>query len=194
MIISYCARCGKRNDVTIWPSTITTNAIDACTCPNVTILPPAIDVRKINAEEISANARNVLSKGEDEKGATSYGEHYKGFPFEVVDIAEAYNLTFNEGNVVKYVLRWRRKGGLTDLMKARDYLNRLIAQEEKRLQEKSEQLSERGLAQKILSWIERTEQENMQEDISLEGVASRLSALANDIEALCKEHISKAGE
>jgi len=73
--------------------------------------------------------------GLTEQQQRAYGQHYKGFQFEVVDIAEAYGLNFAEGNVLKYLLRWRRKDGLTDLMKARDYLNRLIAQEEKRLSE-----------------------------------------------------------
>lgn len=123
-----------------------------------------------------------------------YAEHYKGHSFEPVDIAEAYQLNFNEGNVVKYLLRWRKKDGIKDLQKARYYIERLISLEERRLQEAGKSLSERGLAQKILSWIERTEQENMQEDISYESVVSRLSVLANDIEALCKEHISEAGE
>ena len=35
-----------------------------------------------------------------------------------------------EGNVMKYVFRWRDKDGITDLYKARDYLNALIANEE----------------------------------------------------------------
>jgi hypothetical protein len=67
-----------------------------------------------------------------------YSEHYKGYPFEPVDIAEAYNLDFNEGNVVKYLLRWRKKDGIKDLRKARYYIERLISLEERRLREAGE--------------------------------------------------------
>ena len=35
-------------------------------------------------------------------------------------------LDFNEGNIIKYISRWRKKNGLEDLLKARDYLNYLI--------------------------------------------------------------------
>lgn len=39
-------------------------------------------------------------------------------------------LNFAEGNVVKYVSRWRRRGGIRDLKKARHYLDMLIEEEE----------------------------------------------------------------
>ena len=35
-------------------------------------------------------------------------------------------LGFAEGNVIKYVSRWRDKGGIDDLRKARHYINLLI--------------------------------------------------------------------
>jgi hypothetical protein len=35
-----------------------------------------------------------------------------------------------EFNVMKYVLRWKQKNGLEDLYKAREYLSRLIDNEE----------------------------------------------------------------
>ena len=48
-------------------------------------------------------------------------------PFDVID---AFGLDFYEGNIIKYVCRWRKKNGLEDLRKARTYLNRIIAQQE----------------------------------------------------------------
>lgn len=42
----------------------------------------------------------------------------------------ANELNFFEGNVVKYVTRWRHKNGLDDLRKARVYIDELIRQEE----------------------------------------------------------------
>lgn len=53
-------------------------------------------------------------------------------------------------------------------------------------------MSEKERAQKILSWIERTQQENMQDDnTSLQQVTDRYHVLVEDIEKLCREHISK---
>jgi hypothetical protein len=36
------------------------------------------------------------------------------------------NLDWHEGNIVKYVSRWKVKGGIGDLYKAMDYLKQLI--------------------------------------------------------------------
>lgn len=59
--------------------------------------------------------------------------HYTAGNVECIDGIEAAveGLTgaeaFNTGQVLKYVWRWKRKGGLEDLRKARWYLDRLIA-------------------------------------------------------------------
>ena len=42
------------------------------------------------------------------------------------DYALSQNLGFFEGNIIKYVSRWRNKGGVQDLQKAMTYLQRLI--------------------------------------------------------------------
>jgi len=48
-----------------------------------------------------------------------------------IDVIEAWGLGYHEGTVLKYLSRWRRKGGLEDLKKSAWFLNRLIEQEEK---------------------------------------------------------------
>jgi hypothetical protein len=48
-------------------------------------------------------------------------------PFDVID---AFGLDFYEGNVVKYLVRWRKKGGVADLRKARTYLDEIIKRAE----------------------------------------------------------------
>lgn len=40
--------------------------------------------------------------------------------------AYSHNLDFFEGNIVKYVTRWRHKNGTQDLYKAKMYLDKLI--------------------------------------------------------------------
>ena len=36
------------------------------------------------------------------------------------------NLGFCEGNILKYITRWKDKGGIEDLRKAKHYMNMLI--------------------------------------------------------------------
>lgn len=54
------------------------------------------------------------------------GDHYKGKTVQPWDFIAANGLGFFEGNVVKYVTRWKDKGGPEDLQKARHYLDKLI--------------------------------------------------------------------
>lgn len=54
------------------------------------------------------------------------GSHYKDLKIQPVEYITANNIPYMEGNVIKYVTRWREKGGLRDLEKARHYLDMLI--------------------------------------------------------------------
>lgn len=56
--------------------------------------------------------------------------HYAKLKMQPWDYILANGLNFFEGNVVKYVTRWRHKNGLDDLRKARVYIDELIRQEE----------------------------------------------------------------
>lgn len=56
--------------------------------------------------------------------------HYTQGKMECIDAIEGLGLPFHEAQVLKYITRWRLKGGVEDLKKARWYLNRLIAQAE----------------------------------------------------------------
>jgi hypothetical protein len=59
------------------------------------------------------------------------GNHYKDKGIQPIVYIHANNLGFCEGNVVKYVTRWRDKGGEADLRKAIHYLELLIELETK---------------------------------------------------------------
>jgi len=52
--------------------------------------------------------------------------HYKQGNIEVIDFIKDQNFDYLEGNVVKYVSRYKMKNGLEDLKKAQWYLNQLI--------------------------------------------------------------------
>ena len=54
------------------------------------------------------------------------GEHYTTQEIQPIDYIMANELDFCEGNVIKYVTRWRYKNGVQDLKKARHYLDFLI--------------------------------------------------------------------
>ena len=60
------------------------------------------------------------------------GDHYKSRQIQPWDFIVANNLGFLDGNVVKYVTRFRNKGGIEDLKKARHYLDKLIEVESQR--------------------------------------------------------------
>ena len=52
--------------------------------------------------------------------------HYKRFEIEPFGFIHANGLGFAEGNVIKYICRWREKNGVEDLEKAMRYIQLLI--------------------------------------------------------------------
>ncbi len=54
--------------------------------------------------------------------------HYQAGGIEVIDVIEAYDLGFHDGNAVKYILRAGRKtaDATEDIRKAIWYLNRYL--------------------------------------------------------------------
>ena len=53
-------------------------------------------------------------------------DHYGGSEIDVIDFCQANNLDFMQGNVIKYVFRYKNKNGLEDLEKAKEYIDRMI--------------------------------------------------------------------
>ena len=56
---------------------------------------------------------------------------------EVTKFILSWSLDFCEGNIVKYICRWRSKNGLEDLLKAKKYLELLIENEREQITEKN---------------------------------------------------------
>lgn len=54
------------------------------------------------------------------------GDHYRDQAIQPWDYIARNGLGYFEGNIVKYVSRWKQKGGIEDLRKARHYLDKLI--------------------------------------------------------------------
>lgn len=61
------------------------------------------------------------------------GEHYKNKAIQPWDYIVSNNLGYLEGCVVKYVSRYKEKGGMQDLEKAAHYLQKLMEVESERL-------------------------------------------------------------
>lgn len=62
----------------------------------------------------------------DALGHQEGGDHYKGLKIQPIEYMHANGIPFAEGNVIKYVTRWRDKGGIADLKKARHFIDLLI--------------------------------------------------------------------
>jgi hypothetical protein len=54
------------------------------------------------------------------------GDHYRKNAIQPIDYIRQNNLGYCEGNVVKYITRWRDKGWIDDLRKAKHYIDFLI--------------------------------------------------------------------
>lgn len=59
-------------------------------------------------------------------GGNHYLRHGNMQPFDIID---EYELNFYEGTALKYLLRWREKGGVEDLEKAKHFIEILIQKE-----------------------------------------------------------------
>jgi hypothetical protein len=60
------------------------------------------------------------------------GNHYKDQAIQPVEYIHANGIGYMEGNVIKYVSRWRKKNGIKDLEKAKHYIELLIELENRK--------------------------------------------------------------
>ena len=65
-------------------------------------------------------------EGKSALGAQVGVTHYKEMAIQPVEYIHANGIGYFEGNVIKYVSRWRAKGGVADLEKARHYIDLLL--------------------------------------------------------------------
>lgn len=63
---------------------------------------------------------------DDDEDLINKPNHYNQGNIEVSDFIIDQNMNFLEGNIIKYVSRYKTKNGIEDLKKARWYLNKLI--------------------------------------------------------------------
>jgi hypothetical protein len=53
------------------------------------------------------------------------GDHYKQFPIQPVEFCHVNKIPYLEATAIKYLCRWRDKGGLADLDKAIHFIELL---------------------------------------------------------------------
>ena len=75
--------------------------------------------------------------------------HYTCLKPEPIEVIEAWGLNAHEAQILKYLSRWRRKGGIEDLQKCRWWIDRLIGhflvQENRTIPENRSKLGESSL-------------------------------------------------
>jgi hypothetical protein len=54
------------------------------------------------------------------------GAHYQGVDKQHWDLMEEFDVAYLEAQVSKYLLRWRRKGGVGDLRKALTFIEKML--------------------------------------------------------------------
>lgn len=72
------------------------------------------DIRPVSPEEAAGREKGNLLHYPDSRHG------------DVISLCLNGDIGFCEGNIIKYVTRWRKKNGIEDLMKAKTYLDRLI--------------------------------------------------------------------
>jgi hypothetical protein len=58
------------------------------------------------------------------------GSHYKDYLIQIARFCHWNNVPKLEGDIIYYVMRWRKKNGIEDLLKAKHTLDLLIEEEE----------------------------------------------------------------
>ena len=121
-----------------WPVTLRVRYLCTDNYGGLLVLNPTTNTRKKFPEAWLSKTLNI-ERGEVVKTAVgtgsdplSYqvgGNHYNSMAIQPITFITKNNIPYCEANVIKYVCRHANKNGLEDLLKARQYLDMLIAAE-----------------------------------------------------------------
>ena len=89
---------------------------------------PDLTTWTLQEEEVM---QQMLSAPQSALDVQVAGNHYKDLAIQPVEYIHANGIGYFEGNVIKYVSRWRNKNGIKDLEKAKHYIELLIELETK---------------------------------------------------------------
>jgi hypothetical protein len=80
-----------------------------------------------------------MSESSEQSAIQIGGKHYKKCAIQPWDYVIANDLDYFQGSIIKYVTRWKDKGGVEDLRKAKHFLDKYI----ETMEEKYKHLVER---------------------------------------------------
>lgn len=92
------------------------------------VVPPENMAQEVNFETDEPISHEEFYGDEIEGGKIHHPNHYNE-GIEAWDYIISHNMNFLEGNIVKYITRYKHKNGLEDLKKVRQYLDKLIETE-----------------------------------------------------------------
>lgn len=138
-----CPNCQSRTNIDIYPGVL---ACIQCPCCNHTYDiklifqihdESVIEIRgehepSTMAEELHTvlddfvDGISTAEKAAEEPDQVFRPAHYAHFVIEPITFIMVNDIPFPEGNIIKYVCRWRYKNGIEDLEKARRYIDMLI--------------------------------------------------------------------
>ena len=85
----------------------------------------------VASEKKAPPPRSHSSAGNSALDVQVAGDHYKKMAIQPVEFIHKNGIGFCEGSAIKYLTRWREKGGIEDLKKARHFIDLLIEMESK---------------------------------------------------------------
>ena len=86
--------------------------------------------RRMEEEEMKKKQADEQSDNQEMEKMVNHPKHYTNSSIETIDMIESMTAEgfhyYLEGNILKYLTRYRHKNGIQDLKKAQWYLNKLI--------------------------------------------------------------------
>jgi len=79
---------------------------------------------------MGSNQRNSDVNVVSALGTQEGGDHYKDLVIQPVEYIHKNSIGFCEGCAIKYLTRWKAKGGIEDLRKAKHFIDLLIEMEQ----------------------------------------------------------------
>ena len=86
-----------------------------------------MDTNTISCELSDFFKEEVIEEKSNPINPPHYGEDFHS---DCISYCLNNDIGFLEGNIIKYVTRWKKKNGVEDLKKAQEYLRRLIERNE----------------------------------------------------------------
>jgi hypothetical protein len=93
----------------------------------------AADGRKVTVGLMEIGKPTTVDVKESANEGQIGGNHYKKLQIQPWDYILANNIGYCEASAIKYLSRWKDKGGIADLYKAKHFIDKLIEHEEQRV-------------------------------------------------------------